>query len=52
MNLRLYEVYRADLSGSFIMAAGTHNAAQVKIKKYRKFRYFERDSKRMILSTL
>jgi hypothetical protein len=27
LDVRLNKVYRADLSGSFIMAAGTHNAA-------------------------
>jgi hypothetical protein len=52
VNLRLNKVYRADLSGLFIMAAGTYNAAQVQIRKYRKFRHFQCDSKRMILSTL
>jgi hypothetical protein len=34
------------------MAGGTSKAVQVKFRKYRKIHEFERDSKRMILSTL
>jgi hypothetical protein len=49
INLHLNKAHRADPSGSFIIAGGTSKAVQVKFKKYR---HFERDSKRMILSTL